>query len=42
LPQVERVLKLDPSVMTTVISWYSGWMFFFMGRVLGLAEGRGL
>jgi hypothetical protein len=34
LPQVERVLNVVPSVIITVISWYSGWMSFFTGLSL--------
>src|SRR5436190_17938460 len=32
LPQVERVWNLVPSVMTTLIMWYLGWMSFFMAE----------
>src|SRR2546429_4605421 len=32
LPQVERVWNLLPSVMTTLIMWYLGWMSFFMAE----------
>src|SRR5258706_2007520 len=33
LPQVLRVLNAVPSVITTLISWYSGWIFSFMAAL---------
>src|SRR6056297_2185466 len=29
-PRVERVVNVLPQLQTTLISWYSGWMFDFM------------
>src|ERR1043166_6904381 len=41
LPQVERVSNSVPSVMMTLIGWYSGWIFSFMGRVYRGGAGTG-
>jgi hypothetical protein len=43
-PQVERVSYSVPSVMTTLITWYSGWMLAFItiflpGRGVDLSQG---